>query len=316
MWGFVVSLAYLRSDADREAGVGIGRVLVRETAGCARDIVQAAWRARGADRLAAPYWMARRFLGAAGRPLDDDALILFAFDTPGGPAHVCIRRNQSDLLILWQIFLRRFYELEEAYRLDEHVDRLDTIVDLGGNTGLAAAYLTARYRPTRLLTVEPIPENLAVLRRNAALSGLDWIIDDCAVSGHGGKLEFAVSGFWDTCTAVPEVVELRRSRPYRLENVLERPTRIVRACTVGELLSRHGVEHIDLLKVDIEGSEVHVFDRHHAWMDRVDRVVLEIHDKYVDGDRVRAVLKEAGLRRITPRVPDPVGFNPVELYVR
>lgn len=311
-----MSLAYLRSDADRAAGVGIARVLVREAAGCARDVVEGGWRARGASRLAAPYWMARRFLGAAGRPLDDDALILLTFDTPGDPAHVCIRRNQSDLLILWQIFLRRFYELEAAYLLDDHIDRLDTIVDLGGNTGLAASYLTARYRPARLLTVEPIPENLAVLRRNAALSGLDWIIEDCAASGHSGELDFAVSGFWDTCTAVPDVAELRRTRPYRLENVLERPARTVRACTVGELLERHGVDHVDLMKVDIEGSEIDVFDRHHPWMERVERLVLEIHDKYIAGDRVRAVLKEAGLRRVPPRAPDPVGFNPVELYVR
>lgn len=181
---------------------------------------------------------------------------------------MCVRRNQSDLLILWQIFL--------------------TIVDLSGNTGLAASYLTARYRPRTLLTVEPIPQSRAVLHRNAELSGLDWLVDPRAVSGTPGTLDFAVSGFWDTCTAVPAVSELRRSRPYRL----------------------------DLLKVDVEGSEAEIFAEPRPWLDRVDRIVLEIHDKYIDGGRVRATLRGAGFRRIPPRVPDPVGFNPVELHVR
>ncbi|MFJ3775492.1 FkbM family methyltransferase [Streptomyces sp. NPDC090075] len=311
-----MGLAYLRSDADRALGVGIGRVLVREAVGCGRDVLQGARRARGGSRLSVPYWMARRFVGAAGRPLDDDRLVALDFGTAGRPARVCVRRNQSDLLILWQIFLRRFYELNEMYVLDERLDTLETIVDLGGNTGLAASYLTARYRPRTLLTVEPIPQSRAVLHRNAELSGLDWLVDPRAVSGAPGTLDFAVSGFWDTCTAVPAVSELRRSRPYRLENVLVRPPVSVPATTVGELLDDHGIAHVDLLKVDVEGSEAEIFADPHPWLDRVDRIVMEIHDKYIDGDRVRATLRGAGFRRIPPRVPDPAGFNPVELHVR
>ncbi|MFJ8143348.1 FkbM family methyltransferase [Streptomyces sp. NPDC096013] len=311
-----MGLGYLRSDADRAAGVGMGRVLLRESAGCVRDVADGIRLARGGSRMRVPYWMARRFAGAAGRPLDDDRLLLFTFATPGGPARVFIRRNQSDLLILWQIFLRRFYELDHHYALDRPVDRLETIVDLGGNTGLAAAYLTARYRPGRLLSVEPMAESRAVLHRNAALSEADWIVEPCAVDGSERELEFAVSGFWDTCTAVPAVHELRRTRPYRLENVLTRPPRTVPATTLDRLLDRHGFDHVDLLKVDVEGSEAEIFAVPRPWMERVERIVLEVHDKYIDGERVRATLGEAGFVRVPPRVPDPVGFNPVELYTR
>ncbi|MGW2660110.1 FkbM family methyltransferase [Nocardia tengchongensis] len=260
--------------------------------------------------------MVRRFLGAAGTPLSDIGLVPFTFATPGGPASIVVRRNQSDLLILWQIFLQRFYELEESYCLDHRIDTLDTIVDLGGNTGLAAAYFTARYRPRLLLTVEPIAESLDVLRCNAARSGVDWLIEDCAVSGRPGELEFAVSEFWDTCTAVPEVYRLRETRPWRLENTLALAPRTVAAVTVEELLRRHGIERVDLLKVDVEGSEVHIFATPQPWMNQVDRIVLEVHDKYIDGDVVRKTMKEVGFERVVPRVPDPVGFNPVELYVR
>lgn len=311
-----MGLAYLRSDADRAMGVGTGRVLVRETAGCGRDMALALRTAAGTSKMTAPYWMGRRFLGAAGRPLADDTPLSLSFFTPRRPARVRIRRNQSDLLILWQVFLKRFYELGVHYRLDEDIDTLDTIVDLGGNTGLAAAYFTARYRPRTLLSVEPIPQNVAVLRHNAALSGLDWKIEPAAVAGASGTAEFTVSAFWDTCTAVPAVADLRRTRPYRLENVLARPSVRVPALTVDEVLAKHGIGHVDLLKVDIEGSEAEVFSQVQPWMEQVERIVLEVHDKYIDGETVRSTMRAAGFRQVPPRVPEPAGFNPVELYVK
>ncbi|MFD4481694.1 FkbM family methyltransferase [Streptomyces sp. NPDC058471] len=315
--GPVIS-AYLKSDEDHAAGRSTGLVLARESASCLRDATQAAWHGRGGSRWRLAHWMMRRFAGAAGTPLAEDGLLLFRIATPGGPAQIFIRRNQSDLLILWQIFLRRFYELNDTYQLTHPLRTLDTVVDLGGNTGLAAAYLSSRYRPRRLLTAEPIAESRAVLRRNAHLSRVPWIIDERAVTGHGEgpELEFAVSAFWDTCTAVPEVHELRSTRPWRLENSLALPRRTVEAVDVSSLLDQHDIDHIDLLKVDIEGSEAAVFATPQPWMNRTDRIVLEVHDKYIDGDTVRATMHEAGFCRIPPRVPDPAGFNPVELYVR
>lgn len=212
--------------------------------------------------------------------------------------------------------MERSYDLNTIYRLDDRINRLETIVDLGGNTGLAAAYLTARYRPETLLSVEPIPANQAMLRRNRALSGMDWIVEDAAVAGTARPLDFAVSGFWDTCTAVEEVIELRRSRPYRLENVLARPSITVPARTVADLLEHHHLGHVDLLKVDVEGSEAEIFAAPQPWMRQVERIVLEVHDKYIDGERVRDTMRAAGFRRVEPRAPHPEGFNPVELYVR
>ncbi len=260
--------------------------------------------------------MLRRLAGAAGRPLDHEDLVSLSFATPGGGrVRVWVRKNQSDLLILHQIFLERSYDLQAAYALND-CGTLGTIVDLGGNTGQAAAYFTARYRPHTLLTVEPIAESRAVLLRNARASGLNWLVDERAVSDAEGELAFAVSGFWDTCTAVPDVYELRRTRPHRLENILTRPSRTVASVTVERLLDDHGIEHIDLLKVDIEGSERDIFAEPQPWMKHVDRIVMEIHDKYIDGDAVRATLRAAGFTRVPPRSPDPVGFNPVELHVR
>ncbi|MEU9918738.1 hypothetical protein [Streptomyces sp. NPDC051001] len=51
-------------------------------------------------------------------------------------------------------------------------------------------------------------------------------------------------------------------------------------------------------------------------MEQVERIVLEVHDKYIDGDTVRRTIRAAGFRQVAPRAPEPAGFNPVELYVK
>ncbi|MFI6294353.1 FkbM family methyltransferase [Nonomuraea sp. NPDC050790] len=310
-----MGLDYLRDDTDRVTGTPMGRIVVREGLGCARTLIDGARYGRGLSKIAVPYWMLRAFVGAGGQPLDGQDHGVWNLRTPGGDVQVCVRKNQSDVLIAWQMLLQRVYELDRVYACAP-IGRLDTIVDLGANTGLAAAYLTARYRPATLVAVEPIPQNLTMLRRNAALSPTPWTIEDAAIAAHAGEREFAVSGMWCNCTCIPEVAKLRKSRPYRLENRLERPSVTVRTVTMDDLLTRRRIDRVDLLKVDIEGGEIEIFDGVRGWMERVERVVMEIHDKYIDGARVRDTLRRAGFHHVPPRGKAPASPNPLELYVR
>jgi hypothetical protein len=53
---------------------------------------------------------------------------------------------------------------------------------------------------------------------------------------------------------------------------------------IESLLQRSGHDRVSILKIDIEGSEAVVFSDHHAtWIDRVDNIVIEIHDDSVFG---------------------------------
>ncbi|MEU6957628.1 FkbM family methyltransferase [Streptomyces sp. NPDC045714] len=300
--------------ADQERGVRPLEVLGRESARCVAAIFLAARRGRGVSRATAAYWMARRFLGVLGTPVDDNRLVSFRFD---GPVTVRVRRNQSDLMVLWEVLLHCSYDLVAEYGV-RMPERLDTIVDLGANTGLASAYLCARYRPRVLLAVEPVPDNVAVLRGNARLSGTDWRIEEAAVGSRAGSAELFVSGLWDSCTTHPEVARARRTDPDRLEPLMPRPAVSARMLSMPDLFDRHGLATIDLLKVDIEGGESDLFAEPEPWMNRVDRIVAEIHDKYIDGDAVRVTLHRAGFDRIEPRRTGPVRGTPnrVELFLR
>jgi hypothetical protein len=52
--------------------------------------------------------------------------------------------------------------------------------------------------------------------------------------------------------------------------------------TVDELSNRLG-GHIDLLKLDIEGSERELFSENVSWLDQVGEIVIELHDCYRPG---------------------------------
>ena len=53
--------------------------------------------------------------------------------------------------------------------------------------------------------------------------------------------------------------------------------------TVESLLMEHGTERIGYFKVDIEGGEIELFEGASAWIDKVDLVAVELHDRFRPG---------------------------------
>jgi hypothetical protein len=53
---------------------------------------------------------------------------------------------------------------------------------------------------------------------------------------------------------------------------------------IASLFARSGAERISILKMDIEGTEALVFaGSHRAWIDRVDALLIELHEDSVFG---------------------------------
>ena len=55
-----------------------------------------------------------------------------------------------------------------------------------------------------------------------------------------------------------------------------------RAITMQTLMMETGISHIDLLKMDVEGAEVEIFENC-PWIDDVSRIVIELHDRMRPG---------------------------------
>ena len=140
------------------------------------------------------------------------------------------------------------------------------IFDLGANIGLASVYFSNRYPEAKVLAVEPDRSNFGLLVTNTAgypgvtpLLGAVWDKDielktlDVGL-GHWGFMT-SESGVGAAC----------------------------RGYSMSTLMDMAGVDHIDILKIDIEGAEKEVFENPHTWLPRVGYLVIEMHDRMKEG---------------------------------
>jgi FkbM family methyltransferase len=164
--------------------------------------------------------------------------------------------DRTDLDVLHEI------GISDAYGAADDVPAR-VIVDLGANIGLATLRLLATRPDARVIAVEGDPELIPRLKANTA--GLPVTVVHAAVAGRTGTRAFYRS---DTATWGNAMT---RTMPWQTEVQ-------VAAITLDDLLAGHGVERVDLVKMDIEGAEWELLDH---GLPPMGALVAELHA--VDG---------------------------------
>lgn len=124
-----------------------------------------------------------------------------------------------------------------------------TVVDVGAHVGYYTLLAARRVGESgRVVAFEPDPSNCALLRRNVAQNGFaDRVsVVQAAVGGETGS----VTLFRDTFNLGAHSLERG--------NVVGADSVRVPAVTLGRALASEGVDHIDVLKVDVQGAEAGV----------------------------------------------------------
>lgn len=201
------------------------------------------------------YWLAkllRRWGGEAPRKLTSKYL-----DHP-----VYFRPRATDLAVFQQVLVEREYEC-----LDNKPDA-QLIIDCGANVGYSSAYLLSRFPRSEIIAVEPDPDNFALLAKNLAPYGDRVTLVESGVWSHPARLcisetRYGGGGEWG--------VQVRECASESEPGFT--------AVDIESLLARSGHDRVSVLKIDIEGAEGVVFARNYRhWLDRVDCLVIELHD--------------------------------------
>jgi FkbM family methyltransferase len=152
--------------------------------------------------------------------------------------------GSSDLSVFFQIFVF------EEYACMRDVPSPSFIVDLGANVGYTSAYFLSCFPDARVLAVEPDPDNFELCRRN--------------LSPYGDRAQVVLGAVWSQRS---RLILSRGTFGEGLDWAIQvRPCEgkedvaTVDAWDVPSLLELAGEEHIALLKVDIEKSELELFD--------------------------------------------------------
>ncbi len=174
--------------------------------------------------------------------------------------------------VIWELFRGG------AYRPLEPI-KPRTIVDLGANIGVFAAYCVKAFGDglERYVGVEPDAASFEILKENVDRLGLTdrSHLVRVAVADREGVDMFDTSGTsWSHCLSPDgsDVVDVRR---------------------LSTVLDDAGVERVDLLKIDIEGAESELLRDVDAWAERVDLLVAELHGDF-DFEAFRHALEPVG----------------------
>lgn len=157
------------------------------------------------------------------------------------------------------------------------------ILDIGAHIGLTTLYYKKLYPQSKIIAVEPVPENAALLRHTIFENQLEGVeVYEEAVSDHAGEetLYAPESGEWRSNTSV-----YRGAWTGDQESI---------AFTVACRLLSYYLDRYrpDLVKLDIEGAEQEVLTASKASLTQSPRYLIEFHP--VDGRGMDGVIKLFG----------------------
>jgi FkbM family methyltransferase len=204
----------------------------------------------------------------------------------------------------WTILFGQFSRSSDGLMLREFVRRARGargIIDVGANAGLYTYHAAAIAPQVPVLALEPIEELAELLRANLNRNGRAATrVANVAASDAAGQAEFFVADS-------DEVSSLDSAHVDAYEgNVSTR--RVVRTATLDELVREHGFEHVDLIKIDVEGHELSVL-RGAAETLRIHRPALFVEVTSANADEARALLRCINYRS---RRFDAIGLIPTD----
>jgi FkbM family methyltransferase len=144
------------------------------------------------------------------------------------------------------------------------------VIDAGANIGLTSIWFAARYPDATIVALEPDEANFELLALNSAPYA---------------NVHPVRAALWKEVTEVSLVDPGLGPWAFQVTDdaSARAGTQLTPATTVPALMDRFGFDQVDLLKLDIEGSEKEVLESSAPWIDRVDAVVVELHDRFKPG---------------------------------
>jgi len=160
-----------------------------------------------------------------------------------------------------------------------------TIIDLGANEGFYTLKAKEKAPKSKIIAVEPNPNAFKLLKKNVGTNKLkDVIVVNEAVTSKSGKITFEIVKGATTIGAL-KIYKKYRDRK-RLRKV------IVNSITLEKLCKKYKINKIDLLKIDVEGSEFDILKSSKNILPKMKKVVIEYHR----AQRTRSGIKKLMLK--------------------
>ena len=177
---------------------------------------------------------------------------------PDSNTYLLLRLFLADLKTFYDIFLDNNYDFD--------CESAKYIIDAGAHIGLSAVFFACKYPEAKILSIEPEDSNYEMLVSNTK---------------HFPNIKTIKAALWSHRTLVNIANPKAASWAFQMSETADKNEII--AINVEEAMFELDTDYIDILKMDIEGSEIEVFQSSGSWIDRVKFIILELHDKHYPG---------------------------------
>jgi len=177
---------------------------------------------------------------------------------------IYVRNGTTDVLVYKSIVENAEYDF-----VAEKEPKI--IIDAGANIGLASVFFANKYPNAKIVAIEPEEFNFEMLKKNTApysnihaIKAALWN-SICELDLFGGYDDW---GF--------------RLEMDKKESRMEK-RHLTKTITIEKIIEDFDISKIDILKIDIEGSEKEVFNSSSAWIDKVNSIIVELHESIKKG---------------------------------
>jgi amino acid adenylation domain-containing protein/FkbM family methyltransferase/non-ribosomal peptide synthase protein (TIGR01720 family) len=244
------------------------------------------------------------------------------YELPNGMLVSQQNRSESDFLY------REIFE-DESYLKHGIVLEDDACVfDVGANIGLFTLFVRDRAPRAAVYAFEPIPAVFESLRLNAQMAG-GVTLFDCALSNAAGDATFTwyrynsvISGRYANRDDEETVKVFLHNRgadeaAAAVEEWLDSETVVCKLRTLSDVIAEEGIQRIDLLKIDVEKSELEVLEglAPHDWP-KIQQLVIEVHDLHGRLATVTRLLETEGFELVVEQDALLLETNLYSIYAR
>ena len=196
------------------------------------------------------------------------------------PTHkFVLRKRTSDLKVFKQLVIEKEYQCVIDLISKHHV-KINTVIDAGANVGLSMIFFKSIFPNVQILCIEPDDENCELISSQIKENGYNTIYIEKA-------------GLWSSNQYLEVKNDFRDGAKWSLRVAAVDYQTDLKGISLRYLMDKYSVSQIDLLKIDIEGSEKVLFknDEFLECLSVTKIICIEVHEEFISKEAVKNVLK-------------------------
>lgn len=173
-----------------------------------------------------------------------------------------MRDNPYDYATFEEVILKEAYNVRVGFEPYK-------IIDGGGNIGLAAVFFASKYPDATIVSLEPDKENFRLLQQNTK---------------EYTNIQSINIGIWNKQTNLLVKDEGQGNNGFFVIETDEVSADVIPSLSIYDIMKRMNWDHIDILKLDVEGAEKEIFSSNYQdWLPKTKVLIIELHDRMREG---------------------------------